>query len=222
MPIRINLLSEAQAAEDLRRRDPVKRAIIGGAFFLTLSLVWYSSTWLAYMMDKQKLGSVEADIQTRTNQYAQVQSELKKIGDVQNRLESLGHLNSMRFLQGSMLNGLQQIYVPNVQLTHLRLEQTFSSMPAVSAKTNSAGVVTPAHPAGIVEHVILHIDAKDYSANPGDQVNHYKDAILQQDYFKSALDADGVKLSALSQLQTGSDNRPYVVFSLECRLHDKQ
>jgi len=27
MPIRINLLAEAQAAEDLRRRDPVKRSV---------------------------------------------------------------------------------------------------------------------------------------------------------------------------------------------------
>ena len=27
MPIRLNLLAEAQAAEDLRRRDPVKRAL---------------------------------------------------------------------------------------------------------------------------------------------------------------------------------------------------
>ena len=36
MPIRINLLAEAIADEDLRRRDPVKRAIYGGAFVVAL------------------------------------------------------------------------------------------------------------------------------------------------------------------------------------------
>jgi hypothetical protein len=83
-------------------------------------------------------------------------------------------------------------------------------------------VVMPARPAGATEHMVVLIDAKDYSANPGDQVNHYKEAMLRQDYFKSALDPDtGVKLSALSQLQTGSDSRPYVVFSIECRFHDR-
>ena len=46
MPIRINLLSEALAEEDLRRRDPVKRAIFIGVFLVALSLVWFSSTWL--------------------------------------------------------------------------------------------------------------------------------------------------------------------------------
>src|SRR5579863_7098378 len=130
MPIRINLLSEALSAEDLRRRDPVKRAIIGGALLLTLSFVWYSKTWLGCMMDKEKLGSVEADIQTRTNQYAQVQSELKKTADVQSRLDALAHLNSIRFLQGNMLNALQQTYVSNVQLIHLHVAQSYSSTPA--------------------------------------------------------------------------------------------
>jgi hypothetical protein len=222
MPIRINLLSEALAAEDLRRRDPVKRAIIGGALLVTLSFVWYSSTWLSYMSDKGKLSGVEADIQTRTNEYAQVQSNIKKTSDVEARLDALARLNSFRFLQGNLLNALQQTYVSNVQMIHLREEQTYSSTPAVAAKTNSAGVVMPARPAGATEHMVVQIDAKDYSANPGDQVNHYKEAMLRQDYFKSALDPDtGVKLSALSQLQTGSDSRPYVVFSLECRFHDR-
>ena len=222
MPIRINLLSEALAAEDLRRRDPVKRAIIGGALLLTLSFVWYSSTWLGYMMDKENLSRVDADIQTRTNQYAQVQSDLKKTADVQARLDALDRLNTIRFLQGTMLNALQQTYVTNVQLMHLRVDQTYSSTPATAAKTTSSGVVIPAHPGTTTEHVLLRIDARDYSANPGDQVNHYKEAMLQQDYFKSTLDPEtGVKLSGLSPLQNSSDNRPYVLFSLDCHFQDR-
>ena len=39
MPIRLNLLAEAQALEESRRRDPVKRAVWAGVF-LVLALAW--------------------------------------------------------------------------------------------------------------------------------------------------------------------------------------
>ena len=40
MPIHINLLAEAQAAEELRRRDPVKRAIFIGISLVIVALMW--------------------------------------------------------------------------------------------------------------------------------------------------------------------------------------
>ena len=46
MSIRINLLAEAQIAEDLRRRDPVKRAIFAGAFLVVLALVYVFTNFL--------------------------------------------------------------------------------------------------------------------------------------------------------------------------------
>jgi hypothetical protein len=42
MPIRLNLLAEAQAAEDFRRRDPVKRGIGLAALLVALMLVFSS------------------------------------------------------------------------------------------------------------------------------------------------------------------------------------
>ena len=112
MPIRINLLSEAIAAEDLRRRDPVKRAIFIGLLLVAGSLVWYSSTWLGSMMSKESLNHVEAEIETHTNDYAHVMDNTKKIADVQRKLGALKQLNAERFLQGNLLNALQQTYVP--------------------------------------------------------------------------------------------------------------
>ena len=175
MPIRINLLSEALAEDDLRRRDPVKRAILGGAFLVALSLVWFSSIWLESMLDRQKLNQIQADIQMHTNDYALVQSNLKKIADVQKRMDALDQLSAARFLQGTLMNALQQTYVPNVQLNRFHIDQTYSATPAVPAKTNSFGVIA-GHPPAVMEHVTMTIDAKDFSSNPGDQVNHFKDA----------------------------------------------
>lgn len=222
MPIRINLLAEALAEDDLRRRDPVKRAIFIGAFLVALSLVWFSSTWLTYMLAKQKLNQVQADIQSHTNAYAQVKINLKKISEAQNRIDALQQLSAARFLQGDFMNALQQTYVPNVQLNRLRIEQTYSATAAVAAKTNSFGVI-PGRPPTVTEHVLLTLDAKDFSPNPGDQVNHFKDALLKQDFFKPNLDpASGIRLASLSALQTPLDSKPFVLFTLECRFLDQK
>lgn len=221
MPIRINLLAEALADEDLRRRDPVKRAIFIGAFLVALSLVWFSSIWLTYMLAKQKLNQVQAEIQSHTNDYAQVQNNLKKISDTQSRMDALQQLSAARFLQGNLMNSLQQTYVPNVQINRLRLEQTYSATAAIPSKTNSVGVIA-GRPPTITEHILLTLDAKDFSPNPGDQVNRFKDVLLKQDYFKPNLDpTNGIRLASLSALQTPADSKPFVLFTLECRFLDK-
>ena len=218
MPIRINLLAEAIAEDDLRRRDPVKRAIFGGAFLVALSLVWFSSTWLEYVVEKESLNRIEGDIQVHTNDYMRVQNNVKQYGEIQKRLDSLDSLAAARFLQGNLMNALQQAYAPSVQVTRLRVEQNFTSAGGVAAR--------PGGPAGraptITQHVALTMDAKDSSANPGDQMNRFKDAIAKQEYFSRSLDAtNGVRLSNLSAIQTPLDGKPYVMFTLECRFADK-
>lgn len=220
MPVRINLLAEALATEDMRRRDPVKRAIYVGAFVVVLSLVWYSSTFLTSMVDKQKLNQVEAGILACTNNYAQVVNNLKKISDIQRRMDGLDKLAAVRFLQGNLMNALQQTYIQNIQLSRLRVDQSYTATAAFAGKTNGS-VALPAHPAGITEHIALTMDAKDFSQNPGDQVNHFKEALLKQNYFNQDLDTtNGIRLSSMSALQPG-DSKPFVMFTLECRFADK-
>lgn len=216
MPIRINLLSEALIEEDFRRRDPVKRTIYGGSFVVALSLVWFSSTWLEGVVDKQKLSSAEADMEAHTNEYAQVQSNLKRTADVQKRIDALNQLASARFLQGNLMNALQQTYVPNVQLLHLRVHQEYSATAATPAKNGS-----PGHPACATEHVTVVMDAKDCSPNPGDQVQNFKDALLKQDYFNASIGTNGIRLSGLSALQTPTEGKPFVMFTLECKFADR-
>ena len=47
MPIRLNLLAEAQAAEEARRRDPVKRAIWLAALIIALMSIPFGGLLLA-------------------------------------------------------------------------------------------------------------------------------------------------------------------------------
>lgn len=222
MPIRINLLSEALEEEDLRRRDPVKRSIFIGVFLVALSLVWFSSTWLEYKMTQQKKAQVDAEIDSHTAEFNVVKADQNKIADGQRRLDALVQINTNRFLQGNFLNALQKIYVPNVQLLRLKLDQSFTLTGGTPDKTNSFGVVL-GHPATSLQRTTLTLDAKDSSPNPGDQVNRYKEALAKQDYFKSSLDpTNGVKLSTTpSAPQSSFGNKLFVVFTLDCRFTDK-
>jgi hypothetical protein len=221
MPIRINLLTEALAEEDMRRRDPVKRSIFGGAFLVALSLVWFSSVWLTYMLAKQKLSQIQNEIQSHTNEFNQVQTSQKKTAEAWQRMDALQQLSAARFLQGNLLNGLQQTYVPNVQLTRLQIEQSYASRGGTAAKTNNFGVV-PGRPPTVTEQIMMTLDARDFSQNQGDQVNRFKEALIRQEYFRSNLvPTNGLRLSSLTPQQAGSDSRPYVQFTLQCRFLER-
>ena len=202
MPIRINLLSEALAEEDLRRRDPVKRSIYIGAFLVAVSLVWFSSTWLEYKLTQSNYSKVEIEIQTHTNEFFQVKGGLNRIADSQNRLNALSMLSTNRFLQGNLLNALQQVYVPNIQLLRIKVDQSY--------------------PGKSTEQITLSLDGKDSSPNL-DQMNRYKEELAKLDYFKSNLDpTNAVKLSRLSSPQPSIyGGRPFVLFTLDCRFADK-
>ena len=208
MPIQINLLSEALAEEDSRRRDPVKRMIYLGAFLVALSLVWFSSIVLEHMVENGNLTQVQADIQAHTNDYNVVVSNLKKITDKQQRLEALQKLSSARFLQGNLMNAMQQLYVTNVSLAHLRVNQSYGHKDSQPGQT--------------IAHTILTLDAKDFSSNSGDQVNHYKDALSGLNFFKTNLNSNNaVQLSNLSSTQTDTDGKPFVLLTLECHFTDQ-
>jgi hypothetical protein len=145
----------------------------------------------------------------------------KKINDTQVRLDALQKLNTTRFLQAGLMEAFQKIYIPNVQTTRVRLDQSYAITPGTAPVTNSYGVV-PGRPGTSVERILLTLDAKDSSPNAGDQVNHFKDALVNQDFFKSQLNqTSGVRLSNLSAPQSSPDNHPYVMFTLECRFLDK-
>lgn len=220
MPIRINLLSEVQAEEELRRRDPAKRATFIGIFLVALSLAWFSSVWLETKIALKTKTQVDSEIQSHTEDYNRVLADLKKISEGQRRINSLQQLNTNRFLQGNMLNALQKIYVPNVQITRLKLEQNYSLKEGSAPQTNGTSVVA-GRPTSATEKITLTLDAKDFSNNAGDQVNRYKETLTKYDYFAKNLLPSGTRLLNLSAPQTALNGKNYVMFTLECRYTEK-
>ncbi|HEU6447107.1 MAG TPA: hypothetical protein VFV23_01555 [Verrucomicrobiae bacterium] len=217
MPIRINLLSEAQAAEQLRRRDPVKFAIYGGVLVIAIMLAWWSYLEVKTITARGALSSLQQQIDSKTNAYQTALVNKGKIADANSKLEALNVLSAARFLQGNLLNALQQSTVDGVQLMRFREEQSVSRTEATKPTQGDNGRTTPGRPATATFKVTVTLDAKDSSATPGDKVDKFKSAIAEQSYFKSYLSkTNGVQLVSVSPSQIGPDGRPYILFSLQC------
>jgi hypothetical protein len=217
MPIHINLLAEAQAAEDLRRRDPVKRAIFIGVSLVLVSLMWSGTVEISALLANERYAGVQATINAQTNASEHVESNRKKIATIQFKLAQLQKMQAARFLQGSLLNALQHATVDNVQLIRLRVDQAYLLTEGTESQTNGDRVVA-GHPAAVKERIIAHLDARDFSANPGDQVNKFKEVIAKQAYFQAMLDkTNGVKLANPPSAPQVDAGKPYVMFTLDCR-----
>ena len=216
MPIRINLLAEAKAAEELRRHDPVKRVIFVGALAVALTLVWSSSLQLQTMLSKKEVSDRQTEIMARTNEFQHVLSEQKKIAVAKDKLNALKKMTNSRFLEGNLLNALQQVTVDGVRLMRLRVDQDYFPAAGTPSQTNKNGVIL-GRPGTVTEKIVVWLDARDSSANPGDQVNKMKDAVANQSYFKAMLNkTKGVQLISLSASQLSPDGKPFVLFTLEC------
>ena len=226
MPIRLNLLAEAQSAEDMRRRDPVKRAIWAGALLTSLMLVWSSSLQLKAMMANNEVGRVEGQMNSRNKEFQQVLGDQKKTEEIWQKLAALNHLTTNRFLQATLLNALQQATADDVQLIRIKTDQSYTYKEETKARTNANGVM-PYKPATVTERIVLSLDGTDSSANPGDQVNSFKQILGTNSYFREALGRTNVaNLKSMSQPQllptAGSPaGKASVQFTLECRYPEK-
>jgi hypothetical protein len=222
MPIRLNLLAEEQAVEELRRRDPVKRAIWVAGVLVSVMLVW--SAWLQFsaMRANAKLNAVEKAIASRTNEFQQVLDHINKSVEIEEKLAALHQLATNRFLNGTMLNALQQTPTENVQLLRLKMDQIYTFTEEVKKKTTESGRTIPGRPATVTEKLALILEARDSSPIPGDEVNRFKENIASHPYFQSALGkTNEVRLTALSPPQNPPDGRRFVQFTLECRYPEK-
>jgi len=186
MPIRINLLAEAKAAEELRRHDPVKRVIFVGALAVALTLVWSSSLQLQTMLSKKEVSDRQTEIAARTNEFQHVLTDQKKITAAKEKLNALKKMTNSRFLEGNLLNALQKVTVDGVRLTRLKVDQDYFPAAGTPSQTNKNGVIL-GRPSTVTEKIVVWLDARDSSANPGDQVNKFKEAVASQSYFKATL-----------------------------------
>jgi len=223
MPIRLNLLAEARAAEEERRRDPVKRAIWMAALFLVVVLVWSSSLQLKAMLVHGELSRLQAQINSHTNEYRGILEEQTKTAEIKHKLDALRQLSADRLLSGTLLNALQLTTVDEVQLLRLRVDQAYASFEGTKPRTNDDKVLIPGKPATATEKVLLTLEGADTAPNPGDGLNKYKDVLAANAYFKEELvKTNSINLKNLAPPQISPLNgKRSVIFTLECRYPEK-
>ncbi|HTD85972.1 MAG TPA: hypothetical protein VK850_05300 [Candidatus Binatia bacterium] len=224
MPIRINLLAEAHATEELRRKDPVKRGIYGGVFVVSCVLVWALTLQLKIVAAKHELSTLEVQWKKIYKDYQVAVDKRRRSLEVEQKLGALQALNTNRFLWGNVLNAFQQTLngVDEVQVVRFKTEQAYHLQEEIKARTNSTSVI-PGKPASSTERVTITVEAVDYSVPPGNQVNRYKEAIAGVDYFQKNLQkTNGVLLTTLSPPQTSTASKnPFVNFTLQTYFPEK-
>jgi hypothetical protein len=225
MPIRLNLLAEAQALVEARRRDPVKRAIQVGAVIVALLLAWSAELFIQAMLIRTNLARVERNVNSSTDTYKTILANQAKLGEIRGKLEALNRLTANRFLIGNLLNTLQQTAVENVQVTVLRIEQTYTFTPEIKPTAAAEGdtpVIKTYKPATTTEKIVVTIGAKDSGPNPGDQVSKFQKALSNTSYFENLLvPPNEFRLARLDQVETTPTGQRFLNFTLEGRVPPK-
>ncbi len=210
MPIRINLLAEAQAAEDIRRRDPAKRALWAAGIVVAGIAMWICLLQAQIIVVNSTLSREVGTLNSLTNQYTSVVANETKLREVNVKLSALNHFANARYLEANPLDALLRASVDGIQLIRLRTDQTIDAV--VDAKPVST------------ERDKLILDVKDCSANPGnEQINKYKQILAATPYFKAEhISTNNIQLRNLGIAQIDTETgKPYVQFTLECVYPEK-
>src|SRR5437016_5785403 len=200
MPIRINLLAEAQATEELRRKDPVKRAIRVGVLVVVLVLLYSSKLQINVLGSKGALKALESKWSSIEKSYQEAVENKRKSIEVEGKLTALQQLKTNRFLWGNALDAFQQTLstVDEITVVRLKTEQAYVQTEEVKGRT-ADGKPGNGKIATATEKISLTIEAVDSGSQPGTQVSRFKESISNVPYFQSNLQkTNGVLLTSLS------------------------
>lgn len=136
MPIRINLLAEQQAAEEARRRDPVKRAIWGAAIVVGAFLFWAGKVQVGLMRARSALRAFEQQWSQVEPKFLQVSNQISEVNSLQKNLDNLLSYSTNRFLWTEPLNALQHATDNQVRLVSVVGVSTLKEDERVVMATN--------------------------------------------------------------------------------------
>src|SRR2546425_65438 len=140
MPIRINLLAEQQAADELRRRDPVKRATWVGGFLVGVLAVWSGYLQVRLMAATSEVKRYESEWKKLESDYKKVSANMEAAAEAERKWAALQALATNRFLWANPLNALQFVMatVDEVQITTLKTSQSYTITEPVKPSTKVA------------------------------------------------------------------------------------
>jgi hypothetical protein len=213
-------MAESQAAEEARRRNPVKLGIWIAGFLVAVVGLWIGKEQLDIYFASSNLNNLNAQWKAKEPLYIAVTKYQGRIGEIDHKLAALDRLTTNRFLWGSVLNALQQTVVDQVQVTRVAGAQTYVVEEPTTIGTGPNKAVVPG---SVIEKVKLTIAAKDY--NPKNEgYSKYKETLCNFDFFVKHLGRrDGFVLDgALGPLRVDPQDpaRQFQDFSLGTHFPD--
>ena len=225
MPIRINLLAEQQAADELRRRDPVKRATWVGGFLVAVLAVWSAYLQVRLMAATSEVNRYDSEWKKLESDFKKVSANMEAVAEAERKWAALQALATNRFLWANPLNALQFVMesVDEVQITSLKTSQTYAIIEAVKPSTNVLGTVSRGKPGTSREKVTFNLDgkdtskeAKDPSKRSTDGVFKLQEAINNYPYFKTNLVRSQLITRSPDQVDPNNPTKRFSTFTLGC------
>jgi hypothetical protein len=218
MAIRINLLAEEQAAEELRRKNPVKLAIWVGGFFVAVAALFILKLQLDINFSKNDYAGVDKQWKDNIAKYAAVTNNMAKIAEIDRKLNALDKLSTNRFFWAPVLNALQQTMINDIQVVKISGDQKYVKE---EAKFIGSGASKQMVPGSILEKVTLYIDAKDYNAG-AQNYDKFKESLSNYEFFLKNLQRGFILDGTLSSpsVDPTDINRQFVVFRLVSHFKD--
>ena len=220
MPIRINLLAEQQAAEERRRRDPVKRAFWVGGFCVSLMLLWS----LYLVLEKWNHAEEEARLQAKWHSLetnsVQVLTNRARIFDIDRKLALLHQAATNRFLWGPFLNSLQFTGEKDLELLHVSIRQDYIETPEVKPARPGGRF----EPATSTERIVTTLVAKYSGTSPEQGIEQYKRTLRSDAFLKRCFtNENSLKLAGFPQrlVDPLEPSRAYSQFTLEGALPER-
>jgi hypothetical protein len=220
MPIRINLLAEAQLAEEQRRKNPVRLGLWVGGFCIFTVILWALQVQLDVQFARSEARNIDQRLADVAGKYADVTNEQSEIAKTAQTLAALKRLTTNRFYWAPFLDALQKTMVDDIQVIRVSGTQTYA---LENARVVGSGAGRAASPGVAVESIGFYIEAQDTSP---DKLGYqrYIDSLNSCDYFvKSLKRRDGFVLDGVLQtpVELASDpKRQSVTFVLTAHLPD--
>jgi len=220
MPIKLNLLAEEKLAEEMRRRDPVKRIAFFAVLVIAIELFVVGLRQLTIITKQRELRNLQFTITTQTNTYTQILAAERKLNETTVKLAVLAKLCTNRFLWGSFLNALQKSMVSGIQLLELKGDQSYTLTEEIKPRTEG-GRTIPGKPATAIERTTIILRAKDETE--GENIVGFIASLQENSYLKQLL-GPGNKIQLRDTSPPAEDpetKKRSVVFALEIRLPER-
>jgi type IV pilus assembly protein PilM len=219
--IQLNLLAEDQELADLRRRDPVRRAILLTSVLLAGIGLW--AAWLGWQIweAQREVQRVDRRMTLLQNTASEPMRDAQRASELERRWEALSQHEAQRFLVAPILGMLQHVIVDKIQFHRLVLEQRLQRVepPRVTARERRAagdGPLPKPPPVETREQLVMRIQGKNFG-NYMDR-NRLSQALLNHEVLRGLLRTNQpIRLvETMQHLDPVDTSRGFELFTIEC------